>query len=271
MNKIVKVSLLVLLLQTTETLCWWFSFAPRADVQEKISERRELLYDAGAVDVTIPLHNGTTIQGLYLNRSNAPWCGVVFHGFAESKELYQPLVELFPHASWLLVDLKHRGGNRNLSLKDFDTVVQEVSATCNWLHKQKCNKRIAFGFSMGGIALIDSANACKMDGIILDGVASSLKKAAGEFGWYFRSPLLWGMSWFLPDGDIVKNIKKIQTPLFVMHALYDPVIPSYHAYTLHDAAKNSQLYLYSCNAHCRGHRLVPEAWKAEVNKFIESI
>lgn len=248
---------------------WWFS-KPTNVLSDKITERKELLLKSGAVEIEIPV-NGRSIKAAYINRKNAPWCGVVFHGFGESKEIYQPLVDLFPQASWLLVDLKHHGSNQKLTLNDFDSVVQEVHASCKWLQDQSCKKRIGFGFSLGGIALIDEANSCHLDGMVLDGVASSLKKAAKEFGWYYKAPLLWLTSWMLPHGQILENITKIKTPLLIMHALHDPVIPNYHAYTLHNAAKHSLLYLYNCNAHCRGHRLVSEAWRAEVEDFIAKI
>ncbi len=268
MKMILVIALLIFPFQPINA--WWFS-KPNTNLEEKIVERKELLEKLGSTAIEIPVNGLRTIKAAYVHRNDAPWCGIVFHGFGESKEIYQPLVELFPDASLLLVDLKHHGSNQGLTLKDFDAVVQEITASCAWLQKQSCKKRIGFGFSLGGITLIDAASQCHLDGIVLDGVASSLKKAAREFGWYFKSPLLWSMSWLLPHGNIVESIQTIKTPLLIMHALHDPVIPNYHAYTLHNAAKNSKLYLYPCNAHCRGHRLISENWKSEVEEFINKI
>ena len=147
---------------------------------------------------------------------------IIFHGNAGhlSNRIYK-LNELFKlNINVLLISWRGFSGNEGSPTEE--NLYSDAEAAINWLNEQKIsnNKIILYGESLGSGVAVEMGKRKNFNSIILESPFTSIENSAKIYYPYLPVKVL------LKDRyDSISKIKKINSPIFIMHGKKDDVIP----------------------------------------------
>ncbi|HUR88108.1 MAG TPA: alpha/beta fold hydrolase [Ramlibacter sp.] len=203
----------------------------------------------GMESVWIPFDSKVTsepsrLHGLWADsriRPNGPVL-LYLHGARWNVESSTPRVKRLQEMGFSVLAIDYRGfGKSSPGLPSEDTAYEDARAAWQWLAaKYPDRARFIFGHSLGGAIAIDLASHVDDErGTIVEATFTSIPDVAStmKFGWLPIGPLI------TQRFDSVRKVKKLGSPLLVVHGDSDNLIDPQLGRRLYDEATGPKRFL----------------------------
>lgn len=232
-------------------------------------------------EVSFYTKDNVALSGWFIPNKNSDAAIIVCHGYPADKGDVLPLAS-FLSDDYNLFFFDFRGMGRSggwgttLGHKEKGDLLSAI----DHLKKRELNKIGAFGFSMGG-AVIITANSPDIKAAVSDSAFSSLDKMVDvvytNFGKLSKPFVfltnLYGRLFLGVDFRTISpsdSIKDIKFPLLLIHAESDEVVGVEHAYMLHDANKEAELWIVPHALHGETYSMKRKEYEKRIKKFFKN-
>ena len=244
-------------------------------------------------EITLKTKDGLIRKGILTTRSNAKGNMVLCHPAAYDKDFMIPYDrKVFSYYNCLRFDFRRHGeNNKQQSSTLGKKEIYEVEAAVNYLKNNTETQNFptyGFGVSLGAVVLLESeSQKHQFDGLILQAPFESLREQVKRTFGFFQFPLMHNFIFREPLRIYTKlryrirlskvypekSIKKITVPIFLMHALNDPVINIKAYKKLKEAGKNVVIKTWTPRAgrHTELFKTYPDLYTKKCNQFLNKI
>jgi alpha-beta hydrolase superfamily lysophospholipase len=189
-------------------------------------------------------HEPARLHGLWAeskDRANGPVL-LYLHGARWNVESSTPRVRRLQDMGFSVLAIDYRGfGKSSPGLPSEDTAYEDARAAWQWLAvKYPDRARFIFGHSLGGAIAIDLASQVDDErGTIVEATFTSIPDVAStmKWGWLPVGPLI------TQRFDAVSKVKKVGSPLLVVHGDSDNLIQSELGRKLYEAATGPKKFV----------------------------
>ncbi len=277
-NRLIIYFIVIIILFIVISLLGFFSSIkpPKINVDLKPDDLR-LEYENVAFEST----DGLKLSGWFILYNKSKDAVIVMHGYPANKNDLLP-VALFLNKKFnvFLFDFRSFGQSEGRYTTAGYKEVKDLEGAINYLKNNKKIENIgAFGFSLGGAVAIMSKNK-EIGAIVADSAYASLDRMVKQqyriFS-IFKYPFialtrLYGILFLgidINDVSPLNDIKELNIPILLIHAEKDSQIPVENSILLHDAAKNSELWVVENADHGETHALKKEEYEKRIIEFFE--
>jgi len=231
-------------------------------------------------DITFETSDGLKLKGWFIpGKSNKTI--IVMHGYPTNKADVLPFsMFLLKKFNVFLFDFRSFGESQGKYTTAGYNEVKDLDAAVKYLDSRKDTKNIgALGFSLGGAVAIMSKND-NIKAIVVDSTYSNLNNMIESMYrnfYFFKHPFVYLTRVYskiffgidLKDVSPANSIKTINKPVFIIHAEKDSQIPVNEAYILHNANKNSKLWIVENADHGYTYALNKKEYEKRVFEFFD--
>jgi len=245
-------------------------------------------------NITIKTKDGLVRDAVLTTRKNAHGNIVMCHPAAYDKDFMIPYTErVFSYYNCIRFDLRRHG---NYGKKECTTLgrreVHEVNAAADFIKNHPETKGLptyGFGISLGATILIEAeSQKHQFDGLILQAAFESLREQIKRTFPFFKNvPLVHNLIFREPIRFIVQqrykirlckvncveSMRKVNTPIFLMHSQNDPVV-SFVAYEKLKSAGNhciKKTWAPKVGRHTELFKTLPDLYTKKCNSFLQKI
>ena len=232
-------------------------------------------------NITFETSDNLKLKGWFIHGDNTNKTIIVMHGYPTNKADVLPFsMFLLKNYNVFLFDFRSFGESKGRYTTAGYKEVKDLDAAVNYLGNRKDVKNVGtLGFSLGGAVALMNKND-KIKAIFVDSTYSNLNNVIESMyhNFYFlKYPFVYltrfyGKIFFGVDPKDVSpenSIRKIDKPVFIIHAEKDRQIPVNEAYILHNANKKSELWVVENADHGESYALNKEEYEKRVLEFFE--
>ena len=190
----------------------------------------------GAERLSVETPDGETLVGVYIPAARPARPRTLVLGFGgnawNGQDVAEYLHELYPQAD--VVAFHYRGYRPSTGRASAEALVADAPLVFDMVSKRpKPARTVAVGFSIGTGIAATLANSRDLDGIILVTPFDSLKAVAqSAFPWLPIAPF------FQHEIDAASAIAKVKTPVAIVAAQHDEIIPPARTDALRPKVRN---------------------------------
>jgi fermentation-respiration switch protein FrsA (DUF1100 family) len=180
--------------------------------------------------------DGEKINVVYLEHPRSPYTLLLSHGNAEDLSHVAPFMQQFYDRGYSVILYDYRGYGTSEGTPSVRKAYEDVEAVYLWLtdtRKIAPETILSQGRSVGGGPATWLAAHYPVGGLILESTFVST----------FRVKTRWPL-FFWDKFNNLKQIKKVECPVLVIHGREDTVIPIWHGRKLFDAAPGDKANLW---------------------------
>lgn len=212
---------------------------------------------------------------------------LLFHGYGGCKSTLLPAMQAWHARGWSVVatDFRGSGGSTgsetSLGLREAD----DVRSVVDWARERTpSSRRVAFGFSMGGAALIHASalQELPVDGIIVEAVFDDLPTTVGHRFEAMGLPpfpaaqllLAWGSLQLGANAFSLApalDAEKVSTPVLVLAGAHDARVHPQEAKRVADALPNGTFHVFPELGHQPSIVADPDQWWSVAAPFLEGL
>src|SRR3990167_2689401 len=278
MQLAIKIALFILLFLILFSLLTFFmSIHPPKIITNLIPSDLGLEYE----EITFKSTDGINLSGWLIPNNKAQKTIIVMHGYPADKANLLGIAEfLAKDFNVFLFDFRSFGksGGRYTTAGYLER--NDLLGAIQYLEKEKNITKIGlYGFSLGGaVALM--AEHKNVKAIVTDSAYAKLgnmiKHMYSPF-FILKYPLAYLTRFYgilflridVDDVNPVDDITNIKVPILLIHAGKDSQIPVGEVYLLHEANKNSEMWIIENADHGMGHAVNPEEYEERVVGFFK--
>jgi len=222
-------------------------------------------------DVSLRSSDGVKLHAWWIPNDKATFTFLAFHGnagnMADRADIYKFLGEI--PASVLAVE--YRGYGRSEGSPSENGVYLDAQGAYEYLVTSKGiqpKRIISFGQSLGTAVAVDLAAHKQVGGVVLEAPFPSAAAVARISFWFLPGLSLLVRSQF----DTKAKLRRIESPLMVVHCTQDPVLPYAFGEEVYVAAQSRKLFL-KIEGYCHEEASViaPERYRAALNGFLNTL
>lgn len=181
-------------------------------------------YGLSYENVSVVTADGVKLHGWYLAAWPSHATVVMFHGNAGniSHRLFKTAPLVKEGISILLIDYRGFGRSEG-AIRKGDDLVADARAAVDWLENTKgirSGEAFLFGESIGSAPALKLAAEAGVKGVILEAPFTTLKELAKKHYPFVPTALLGSFAF-----DNLEGIKKLKSPLLVIHGKADEICP----------------------------------------------
>jgi len=206
-------------------------------------------------EVFITTQDGEQINALFF-KGSGPDVILYFHGNAGDLSGWQFVQEDFTEHGYSILIIDFRGYGKSSGTISENGFYKDADAALAFLLKEKNYKPediIIYGRSIGTGPAVDLASCHQTKGLILESPYASLKKLANE-----KLPMLFPGLFLKYHFNNAEKIKKVKSPVVLIHGSQDTLIPPSHSEQLLKNIQSKKLMV-----------LVPEGSHNDLSQFSE--
>lgn len=217
-------------------------------------------------DVKLSTVDGLKLQAWYIPYPESNRVVLFFHGNAGNISHRKESLEIFHKLGLNVFILDYRGYGKSEGEPNEPGLYIDSRTAWHYLvdiKKFKKENIIIFGRSLGGAVASELAADVQAGYLILESTFSSAKDMARES---FKL-----LSYFIPikyELNTAENVKKINTPLLVVHSPNDKVIPFKLGKKVYEAANQPKFFLELRGGHNDGFLLSQPVYEQQIEKFL---
>jgi dipeptidyl aminopeptidase/acylaminoacyl peptidase len=231
-------------------------------------------------DVWFMTADDVRLSGWYVPKQDEPGeaAVIVLHGYPASKgDLVARAAFLAKDYNLLFVDFRYFGQSAGSMTTVGATETEDLLAAVRLLKARGMKKIGVYGFSLGGsVALMTLPLTKEIDAVVSEGAYASLCLVAEQLyrpTVFLKKPLAWLTCQYakvLVPVDPFKvsptdAVAGTTTPILLIHAQNDDVVPFQHAQLLQQALKDDARAEFEFTS--GGHGLAPDDFGAKVSAF----
>jgi pimeloyl-ACP methyl ester carboxylesterase len=205
-------------------------------------------------EITLLTSDGVRLSGWFIPNENSAAAIIVCHGYPADKGDVLILGKfLRPHYNLLFFDFRAMGRSQGWMTTFGYRETRDFNTAVDFLKKRGISRIGAFGFSMGG-AVAMMANNPDVAAIVSESsfadLDSMIHVVFQNFGplrvpFVFVTKFLAGILLHLPVEEVspANAIANTKAAVFIIHSELDSQIPDEHAFRLHSAKPESQIWV----------------------------
>lgn len=241
-------------------------------------------YNLKYENVSFTASDGLKLKGWFIPNKESDAVVLVGHGYPFDKaNILQATHFLSEKYNLLLFDFRYFGESEGSYSTGGVKESKDVLAAIEFLKNEKGFTKIgAIGFSMGGAAILMSESK-DLDAIVVDSTYATmdliLERLYAFFPGILKSPFVgltkfYGLLFFNINANEVSplnSIKKIESPILLIHGEKDSQIPVKNAHLLYENSGKeiTELWIVPNADHGMAFAVNPEDYKKKVLEFFE--
>ncbi len=174
-------------------------------------------------DVLLDTEDGVRLHGWHIPHHGSKQTLLFFHGNAGNISHRGDTIEIFHRLGLNVFIFDYRGYGKSHGKPDEKGVYKDARAAWHYLVNEREGRPkdiILFGRSLGGAVATELAADVQPGGLILESTFSSARDVANAV-----FPVLSRLIFLRYDFDAAKHIKRVRSPVLVLHSPDDEVIP----------------------------------------------
>lgn len=217
-------------------------------------------------DVTFTTEDNVRLHGWYIPADHARATVLYFHGNAGNISGRLQTIELLHGLGLNVLIFDYRGYGKSEGRTTEEGTYNDAQAAWNYLISEKNlddGQIVIMGRSLGGA--VASWLAARTDPVatILESTFTSAADLGAEI--YPWLPVHRIMKF---DYNTLKNLKQIQSPVFMAHSRDDGVVPYHHGKTLFEAAGDPKTFVELRGSHGSGFWETGEKYRSALQQFL---
>jgi uncharacterized protein len=222
-------------------------------------------------DVWLTASDGVNLHAWWIPHDNAKFTFLAFHGNASNMANRAPIYEFLRNMPANVLALEYRGYGHSEGKPGEAGVYRDAEAAYEYLVNIRNIDRkaiISFGQSLGTAVATHLAAHYQVAGVVLEAPFPSASRVARKVFWFLPGVGLLVHGQF----DTQAWLKKIHTPILIVHCDQDPVIPFQFGQEVYDAAlppKNFVQINGSC--HEESSLIGPTQYRTALQEFLRSL
>ena len=232
-------------------------------------------------NITFETSDNLKLKGWFIHGDNTNKTIIVMHGYPTNKADVLPFsMFLLKNYNVFLFDFRSFGESKGRYTTAGYKEVKDLDAAVNYLGNRKDVKNVGtLGFSLGGAVALMNKND-KIKAIVVDSTYSNLNNVIESMyhNFYFlKYPFVYltrfyGKIFFGVDAKNVSpanEMKNMNKPVLLIHGKKDSQIPVNEAYILHNANKNTELWIVENADHGETYALNKDEYEKRILEFFE--
>ena len=268
-SRIIKNTLLLLLGMALLNSCMYLQqssmvFFPYTAIDQTPAEWG-LAYE----DVFLETKDGVRLHGWYIPHHGSQQTLLFFHGNAGNISHRGASVEIFHRLGLNLFIFDYRGYGKSQGKPDEEGLYKDARAAWRYLTDQRGFEQediILFGRSLGGAVAAELAAEVQPGGLILESTFSSAKDVANAL-----LPVLSRLIILRYDFNTAAHVRRVASPLLVLHSPDDEIIPFHLGEKVFQAANEPKSFVRMRGDHNSGFLMSQPDYERALGAFISSL
>ena len=220
-------------------------------------------------DVELRLDDKTKISSWYLPHPQAEKTILFFHGNGGNISHRGDSIYIFHKLKFNVLIIDYAGYGKSEGSASENSLYQSANAAWHYLindKKTKAKDIIIFGRSLGGAVAVDLASHVKAGGLILESTFSSVRDFV-DVAFAQWSSLIYLRYAF----DSLSKIKRVTSPVLVIHSPDDEIIPFELGQRLFDNIESEKEFLQITGGHNDGFMESIASYMPAIRRFSQSL
>ena len=220
-------------------------------------------------DVFLATEDNVRLHGWYLPHQGSRKTLLFFHGNAGNISHRAASVEIFHRLGLNVFIFDYRGYGKSQGKPDEDGLYEDARAAWRYLTDERGvgqDDIILFGRSLGGAVAAELAAAVQPGGLILESTFSSAKDAARAV-----FPVLSRLIVLRYDFDTAAHLRRVTSPVLVLHSPDDEIIPLHLGEALFRAANEPKSFVKMRGGHNNGVMMSQPDYEQALGTFVSFV
>ena len=239
-------------------------FFPYKDVEQTPGD-----WGMSYVDVAIHTEDGLELDGWYIPFSGSKQVVLFFHGNAGNISHRRASLEIFHDLGLNVLIVDYRGYGNSEGSPSEPGLYRDAMAAWSYLIDEKgfaANEVVIFGRSLGGAVAVNLASKVGASGLILESTFTSAKDFA-RVVFPFISRIMVMRFGFNTD----ELIKKVQSPVLVLHSPDDDVVPFHLGERVFELANEPKAFMRMRGGHNDGFYLSQPEYGQALAEWLKTL
>ncbi len=220
-------------------------------------------------DVFLHSEDGVRLHGWYIPHHGSQKTLLFFHGNAGNISHRGASVEIFHQLGLNLFIFDYRGYGKSQGKPDEEGLYRDARAAWRYLTNERGFEQeeiILFGRSLGGAVAAELAAEVQPGGLILESTFSSAKDVANAL-----LPVLSRLIILRYDFNTAAHVRRVASPLLVLHSPDDEIIPFHLGEKVFQAANEPKTFFRMRGDHNSGFLMSQPDYERALSAFISSL
>lgn len=220
-------------------------------------------------DVYLQTSDGITLHGWFIPHSDSRQTLLLFHGNGGNISHRRDSITIYHRLGLNVFIFDYRGYGRSDGKPSEAGLYHDARSAWRYLTETRAiaaQDIILFGRSLGGAVAAKLATEVHAGALVLESTFSSASELAREL-----LPLQSRLSPLRFDFNTVAHVRRIKTPLLVIHSPEDEIIPYRLAENIYQAANQPKSMLKTRGDHNNGFLLSQPAYEQALGNFFSSL
>jgi fermentation-respiration switch protein FrsA (DUF1100 family) len=217
--------------------------------------------------LTLDTEDGVKIDAWFIPASSRGPTLLFFHGNAGNISHRLDSIQIFHELALNVLIIDYRGYGRSTGKPSEEGLYQDAEAAWNYLTKFRgidAKEIVLFGRSLGGAVATWLAAKAQPAAVIVESTFTSVPDMAAKL--YPLLPVRWLARL---DFNAQENIRRIKSPVLILHSRDDEIVPFEHARSLYEAANEPKKLVEIYGGHNDGFIVSGQFYTDILRRFIE--
>jgi fermentation-respiration switch protein FrsA (DUF1100 family) len=217
--------------------------------------------------LTLNTEDGVKIDAWFIPASSRGPTLLFFHGNAGNISHRLDSIQIFHELALNVLIIDYRGYGRSTGKPSEQGLYQDAEAAWNYLTKSRgidAKEIVLFGRSLGGAVAIRLAAKTQPAAVVVESTFTSVPDMAAKL--YPLLPVRWLARL---DFNAQEYIRRIKSPVLILHSRDDEIVPFEHARSLYEAANEPKKLVEIYGGHNDGFIVSGQFYTDILRRFIE--
>ena len=226
-----------------------------------------LAYGLAFDPVEIRTSDGETLHGWWVPADKARGTVLLLHGNAGNISHRLDYLLMFNRLGHSTFIVDYRGYGRSSGTPSEEGTYRDAEAAWNYLRQARSVRQqdlVIAGESLGGGVATWLAARVAPRALLLFSTFTSVNDLGSEIYWFLPVRLINRIGY-----DNLRNLERINAPLFIAHSRDDEIVPYAHGRRVFEAAREPKEFLEMRGSHNEGLVFTRKEWMAQLGSFLD--
>jgi pimeloyl-ACP methyl ester carboxylesterase len=226
-----------------------------------------LAYGLAFEPAEIRTSDGETLQGWWVPADEPRGTVLLLHGNAGNISHRLDYLLMFNRLGHSTFIVDYRGYGRSSGTPSEEGTYRDAEAAWDYLRQARAVRQqdlVIVGESLGGGVATWLAARVPPRALLLFSTFTSVNDLGSEIYWFLPVRLINRIRY-----DNLRNLERINAPLFIAHSRDDEIVPYAHGRRLFDAAREPKEFLEMRGSHNEGLVFARKEWMAQLGSFLD--
>ena len=226
-----------------------------------------LAYGLAFEPAEIRTSDGETLQGWWVPADKPRGTVLLLHGNAGNISHRLDYLLMFNRLGHSTFIFDYRGYGRSSGTPSEEGTYRDAEAAWDYLRQARAVRQqdlVIVGESLGGGVATWLAARVPPRALLLFSTFTSVNDLGSEIYWFLPVRLINRIRY-----DNLRNLERINAPLFIAHSRDDEIVPYAHGRRLFDAAREPKEFLEMRGSHNEGLVFARKEWMAQLGSFFD--